>query len=484
MKTLFKSLRWAFGLAFLIVSIIQPESIFGAGGVSFAMAQFITSSVTWEGKQNFDYLIKPMFIGKSPWETQGVRVIPDVQSTLKLNYIGSSAKVLKAYTKGFSGSSIATYTQRDLDVVRMQAEGSQDSEAFYGNVYEQLLQLGEWDEVNKAPILKAMIMKVWTEAIESDVYREFWLNDPNKQIVTSGVITAAADTDYNAFTGMWKRLIDNASTTPTADQIYRYQVVDGAIAQVDTVTLTGTSGTCNVTVGGTAYLATFDTNLNTTHANFVALHAPALALRGITLTGTTTAIFTSAVPGQPTPTPVVSAFVTGDLSGGNVATIANTAPSALAAGESLTILENLTTRCPRVLKGIAKNKKVLLVDDAVLENYVRYQESLGTEISHNMLKDSNGDIHEFVSYHGITMIPMGWAVSLDEDFPHATGELYAYPHRVIYCENGMLVMGLDGKSEYAMTKSWYNPDEQENRFRTQLKAGTQYVHPNLIAVAF
>ena len=116
MKTLFKALRWAFGLAFLIAMIIQPESIFGAGGVTFAMAQFITSSVTWEGKQNFDYLIKPMFIGKAPWETQGVRVIPDVQSTQKLNYIGSSAKVLKAYSKGFSGSSIATYTQRDLDV--------------------------------------------------------------------------------------------------------------------------------------------------------------------------------------------------------------------------------------------------------------------------------------------------------------------------------------------------------------------------------
>lgn len=483
MKTLFKTLRWAFGLAILVAMIIQPESIFGAGGITFAMAQFITSSVTWEGKQNFDYLIKPMFIGKAPWETQGVRVIPDVQSTLKLNYIGSSAKVLKAYSKGFSGSSIATYTQRDLDVVRMQAEGSQDSEAFYGNVYEQLLQLGEWDEVAKAPILKAMIMKVWEEAIESDVYREFWLNDTNKETVSSGVITGTADTDYNSFLGMWRRLINNASTTPTADQIYRYQVSDGAIAEVNTVTLTGTSGTANVTVGGIAYLATFAVNLNTTHANFVALHATALALRDITLTGSTTLIFTSAIPGQPIPDPTI-ANVSGDLAGTNADTTANTAPSALAAGESLTILENLTRNCSRELKGIAKNKKVLLVDDAVLENYVDYQESLGTEISHNMLKDQNGDIHDFVSYHGITMIPMGWAVSLDADFPHATGELYAYPHRVIYCENGMLVMGLDGKSEYAMTKAWYNPDEQENRFRTQLKIGTQYVHNKMIAVAF
>ncbi len=483
MKTLFKALKWAFGLAILIAMIIQPESIFGATGVTFAMAQFITSSVTWEGKQNFDYFIKPMFIGKAPWETQGVRVIADVQSTQKLNYIGSDAKVLKAYTKGFSGSSIATYTQRDLDVVRMQAEGSQDSEAFYGNVYEQLLNLGEWDDVAKAPILKAMIMKVWTEAIESDVYREFWLNDTNKETTSSGLKTGTADTNYNSFLGMWRRLMNNAATSPTADQIYRYQVVDGAIAEVNTVTLTGASGTANVTINGVAYLATFAVNLNTTHANFVALHATALALRDITLTGTTTIILTSAIPGQPMGNPTI-ANVSGNLAGTNADTTANTAPSALAAGESITILNDITRNCSRELKGIALNKKVLLVADLILENYVDYQESLGTEISHNMLKDRNGDIHNFVSFRGITMIPMGWAVSLDADFPHTSGELYAYPHRAIYCENGMLVMGLDGKSEYAMTKAWYNPDEQENRFRTQLKIGTQFVHEKMIAVAF
>ncbi len=482
MKTLFKALRWVFGLAIIIAMIIQPETLFGAGGVTFAMAQFITSNVTWDGKHNFDYFIKPTFIGKTPWETQGVRVIADVQSTVKLNYIGNSTKFLKAYTKGFTGSSIGAHTDRDLDVVRMQAEGSQDSEAFYGNVYEQLLQLGEWDDIT-APILKGMIMRVWVDAIESDVYREFWLNDPNKQVVTAGVITAAADTDYNAFTGMWKRLFDNSATSPSSTQIKRYQVVDGAIAQVDTVTLTGNSGTANVTIGGTAYLATFATNLDTTHANFVAAHAVALALRGITLTGSTTLILTSAIPGQPTPTPVI-ANVSGDLAGGNVATVSNTAPSALSSGESITILKALTRNCSRELKGIPKNKKVLLVADAILEDYVDYQESLGTEISHNMLKFSNGDINEFVSFNGITMIPMGWSVHLDADFPHASGELYAYPHRAIYCENGMLVMGLDGKSEYAQTRSWYNPDQQENRFRTQLKIGTQYVHNKMISVAF
>lgn len=43
-----------------------------------------------------------------------------------------------------------------------------------------------------------------------------------------------------------------------------------------TLTLTGTSGTANVSVGGVNYLATFATNLTTTANNFVAAHASAI----------------------------------------------------------------------------------------------------------------------------------------------------------------------------------------------------------------
>jgi len=105
---------------------------------------------------------------------------------------------------------------------------------------------------------------------------------------------------------------------------------------------------------------------------------------------------------------------------------------------------------------------------------------LGTERSHTMLLDGV----EFTTYRGVIVIPMGWGVHLDADFPHATGELYAYPHRVIYTETTNLVLGLDAMSEYNQTRIWYNEDEQENRFRNQIKMGTQYVHPKLMAVAY
>ena len=60
---------------------------------------------------------------------------------------------------------------------------------------------------------------------------------------------------------------------------------DRAVAVVpvagDTVTLTGSSGTCNITVNGTAYLATFDTDLDETSEDFKTSHRVAFGLRGI-----------------------------------------------------------------------------------------------------------------------------------------------------------------------------------------------------------
>jgi len=53
--------------------------------------------------------------------------------------------------------------------------------------------------------------------------------------------------------------------------------------EIDTITLTGTTGTANVTVDGLTKLATFDTDLDTTAANFVTAHAAAFATQDITV---------------------------------------------------------------------------------------------------------------------------------------------------------------------------------------------------------
>lgn len=50
------------------------------------------------------------------------------------------------------------------------------------------------------------------------------------------------------------------------------------------VTLEGTDGTANVVVDGVNYLATFNTDLETTTGNFVTAHAAALLALGVTVT--------------------------------------------------------------------------------------------------------------------------------------------------------------------------------------------------------
>lgn len=64
-------------------------------------------------------------------------------------------------------------------------------------------------------------------------------------------------------------------------------IVEGAPtgSATQTITLTGTSGTANVTIDGVDYLATFTTNLTTTGANFVTSHATAInTATGLTVT--------------------------------------------------------------------------------------------------------------------------------------------------------------------------------------------------------
>ncbi len=442
------------------------------------MATFITKTYEWAGKENLDYFLKPMFIGKSPWDTKGIRVLGNVKSSQRLNYFGAASKILKKYVKGFNASSGTTLTQRVLTTHRMKAEAADDANDFYRTVFEEATRVDDWNNIN-GTMLKKIIVELYRNAVASDVFRQFWLNDVNKELVTGGVVSGNADDDYNAYDGMWKLLMDNASTTPNDDQIKRVAFTNGAVAAVNTVTLTGTGGTANVNVGGVDYLATFDTSLDVTHANFVALHAAALEARGIILTGPTPLIFTSAVPGQPMPEPTVT-NVTGNLAGTNVVSVANTAPADLASGESEDMFLALYTGADKVLKQVPKSQKVFLVSDSVYENYETYLESLGTERAH--IKLENG--YDALSYRGIPVLNVGWDIHLEADFPHAPGDNPAYPHRVIYTEINNLVLGIDSMNQFNGTKTWFNTDEEENRFRTKLVMGVQYVHNKLVALGY
>ena len=477
---MFQSMLTIVGMILFSLTMIFPDALGIAPGV-IGSAMFITTSVTWGGKETYDYFLRPMFVGKSPWETQGIRVIPNVQSTLKLNYFGTANKILKAYAKGFSAAAGATYTQRTLTTVQLKAEAADDASAFYQTVFESLRNKTDWNDLTGTE-LDQIIIGIYRRALESDIYRIFWLGDPYKETVTTTFQTGVADTNYNMLTGMWKLIFDNCATSPSDTQIKRIAVSDGAAAQVQTVTLTGTSGTCNVAIDGINYLATFPGggSITTTNDAFRLSWGAALLLRGYAMTGTATIIVTATKVGQPAATITVSAAVTGDLTGSVAATTPNTAPVALAAGESEDTLLSLFEGCDVVLKNIPTNEKVFLVDRLVYENYQTYLETLSTVTANSKLE--NGVT--MLTYRGIPVIPMEWGLYLNADFPHLTGSLPAYPHRIIYTQIGNLALGFDTMNQYTETARWYNKDEEENRFRAKLVMGVQYVHNKLMAVAY
>lgn len=110
--------------------------------------------------------------------------------------------------------------------------------------------------------------------------------------------------------------IANLSSVPA---VFVHNVATGATVRVMPAgvnppagfTLTGSSGTANITVSGIAYLVTYTSSLSTSATNFVNSWAATLAGRGITVSANgARLVFTGAVGGG-----VAIANVSGDLSG-------------------------------------------------------------------------------------------------------------------------------------------------------------------------
>lgn len=469
------------GLIILMLAVIVPDVV-GAGGATTAMAMFITKSFTWGGKETYDYFLKPSFIGKSPWETQGIKIRDNIQSSEKLNYFGAAANILKAYAKGFTAATGVTLTQRTLTVTRLKGEIADDASAFYQTVYESLLNKNDWNNLDST-VLKPIIMNIYKDALMRDVYRIFWLADPYKELLTSttyGTQSGVADTNYNQLVGMWKLIFDNAATSPTSAQIKRIAVADGAAAQIQTVTMSvDASGSGNIAIDGVNYLSTRDTDATTTFNAFRTAYGTALGLRGFTLSGTTTLIVTSSIPGQPFAA-ITFTSVSGTYACTIAATLANTAPSALSAGEAEDTFLSMFEAQSEAMLAEPDSNKVLLVSRPLFQNYQTYLETLSTVVSNTKLENGVS----MLTYRGIPVIPMDWGLYLNSNFPHAATYLPAYPHRAILTVNGNLVMGMDALSQYNNIDSWYNKDEEENRFRAKLTLGAQYVHNELMVVAY
>lgn len=106
----------------------------------------------------------------------------------------------------------------------------------------------------------------------------------------TGAYTTTFATDGFFFPGG----TENVQTSTSIDLVQG--TVDMAMfPRRDTVTLSGSSGTLNITAGGVTKLATWDTDLTTTASNFVTANATAYAAVGLTLTSSVAVLTFTAI---------------------------------------------------------------------------------------------------------------------------------------------------------------------------------------------
>jgi hypothetical protein len=109
--------------------------------------------------------------------------------------------------------------------------------------------------------------------------------------------------------------------------VYKASLNNLSQAQIDTITLTGTSGTATITdAGGLTEIVTFNINIQTTAADFVTAFATDYLAQGIVITSNTTdIIFTANVSGTPFTSPIMT-NVSGNLAGTTTNLIPNITP--------------------------------------------------------------------------------------------------------------------------------------------------------------
>lgn len=445
------------------------------------MANLITHSLTFTKESVTEYFLKPLFVDADVRQIVNMRT--DLKSGEKLDMISKLSKITKGYAQGtsFTPSTGVTITQKTVTVVTMKAEVFQNGRAFLNYVKQEALKKGYAENDITGTVFEEIVLAVFMRGLMADLNRQIFFGDVIKEVIASDAPNGTLDVDYKEYDGIWTRVINdiNATTIPAAQYLdinsSTYQTTV-AVANKRTATLSGTSGTCNVTINGTAYLATFATDLTTTAANFVTAYgATILARYGacVVTSGAGTIIVESGVPGLAV-TVTVSAAVSGNLTGTVANTTANVENTTLKTAAGKAILKGLYDKMtPELRERMAEARYI--VTGSVMDAYITDLEADGTEAAHMKVIDGVRSI----SFRGIPVVERrDWDVHIAADFSNVR------PHRAMLVLPENLIAGTDADNDVTNAEMWYDQNTQENKFRVEYKAGTQYLHPEYITAAY
>lgn len=449
----------------------------------------IPSGLTYVQKDLLRQFFTPLFID-NPILNEHFTLIPDVKTSRELLMISPLDKITKGYQRGtsFTSSTGVVITPKTLTVARMKAQVEQTPDEFWQSVYQILVDSGvDANDVENSPELKSIIIKAYTDAMTRDAIRQGWLGDTTLETMTAtGSLYSPSGTlneHYKEYTGIIPRIKEMVRT----GEIAAAQVVDintstyqnvVAVKAKKTATLTGTSGTANVTINGVEYLATFASDLTTTAANFVTAYAATILARHgrcvVTSSGADI-IVEAGVPGMNVLV-TVSAAVSGNLTGSVAATTAAVRNTTLKAGAAVAILQALYEARTDELAEFDATEARFDVTRSVYENYLAYlQTQSGAEAAFSTLVNGVRTL----TFNGI---PVMKRPDWDKRWKSADFG-YVQPHFALLSTHKNYVWGTDSTDDMAQVEAWYEKKDQMNYFRTQYCAGTQIVHPVYVTVA-
>lgn len=464
-------------------------------------AGFIVNGSEFNGQENQDIILRPIFIGENVAQ-RGFRTVLSVKSSVKLTFFDKRSKILRAYADGFQGGASANKRQKKFVLEEFKAEAQYSKQEYKDTILEEITGRGGVDQndITGTDVHNAEV-SVFMRAVEHDVFMIFWLGKSDKKVVDNNVANPTFgqridttgdaifgddglyddtgllgdDIRYNITDGIWTCIEDEVGSGD--NKILRITLDNNTVAQTEIQTLTSiTGGTIDITINSVSYTEAFDTNSDTTFGNWVTSHAAnILALSQVTATNTGTGetTFVSSVSGQRFDLVTVSAGTGGSFA--ETGTVANTPAQDLAVDEAIDTMKTMLTTAPKVMKNkVIKPLLNYYVTDTFLENYQETLEADGTEQAHTKTVEG---IERF-TYRGIPLLPMQIDEFLEDDF------ITPFPHRAILTMPDNLVLVLNGATDVGQTRFWFNEDENENRQRTQFEMGTGFFLPEMMVVAF
>ena len=175
------------------------------------MAEFISTSLTWDQEDVQKYFLEPLFVSNNSLEH--FDVLTDISgSSIKLDRYSALKNITKAHSlTSFSAATPQTSnTPITLGLTRLEVEHKQAAFTMFNHIKSQLLKQGIARNDISGTIIQEIVSKLLLDGINRDMSSILWWGDSDD----------GGSTPYTLVDGIWKQMSEQIeATTAAATQV-------------------------------------------------------------------------------------------------------------------------------------------------------------------------------------------------------------------------------------------------------------------------